>query len=144
LGDRRDQLRSFTDTIARPIPIGILILGIVIIAIIAIMMSGASSSPEKTVKDFVSSRIKGNESKAAELTVEGSVQDFLGAENALAGTNTVFSVSILESDSESATVEVHFAQGDESTDVPYACKRVSGKWKVDLAGTEALWMEETP
>jgi hypothetical protein len=112
------------------------------IAVIAIVASRTPSSPERTVREFISSRINGDDSKAAKLTVEGSVQGFLGRESSLSDTNTSFNVSVLESDSQSAVVEVHFIQGDQSADVPYSCKHVSGSWKIDLKATEELWMAD--
>jgi hypothetical protein len=142
VADRRGKLRSFTGTFSRPVPIAILIVVLLAIAVIAIVASRTPSSPERTVREFISSRINGDDSKAAKLTVEGSVQGFLGRESSLSDTNTSFNVSVLESDSQSAVVEVHFIQGDQSADVPYSCKHVSGSWKIDLKATEELWMAD--
>ena len=104
-------------------------------------MSRTPSSPERTLKDFVSARLNGNEAEAAKLTLQGNLDDFLGAEYALSGTETTFDVSISQAGSESAVAVVHYTWDGDSMDIPYACTRVSGEWKIDLEGTEQLWLE---
>lgn len=111
---------------------------------ISVVLTRVPSTPEKSVKDFVSSRIGGNESKAAGLTLQGKLDDFGGGEFALSGTGSSFSATVSEIDGDSAVVIVHYQNGDQTADVPYKCVRVSGNWKIDLAGTEGLWMEESP
>ncbi len=93
------------------------------------------------MRDFISARLAGNEATAAKLTVQGNLDDFLGAEYSLSGTGASFNVSVSQSGSEDALVVAHYTWQDQTMDVPYACIRVSGEWKIDLEGTEQLWME---
>lgn len=112
--------------------------------IMATALGCSSSTPEGTVKDFISARLAANEVKAAKLTMEGDLSDFAGAEYSLSGTGVSVELSREQADSDNAVVMAHYVWGNQSADVPYACRRVKGKWKIDLAATQKLWMEETP
>lgn len=99
----------------------------------------SSSTPERTVRDFIQARMSGKEERAAGLTVEGDLAGFLGGENHLAGSDVSLTAETSELEGDRAVVDVHFRWEEGELDVPYVCRRVGSRWKVALRETESLW-----
>jgi hypothetical protein len=125
----------------RGVPVLLALLFINVLAV-SVLAGCSSSTPELVVHEFVSARIKGDESRAAELTVEGDLKGYLGGEPFLAGSEVDFTAELVESDKDRAVVRVHFSWGEEGVDTSYVCRRVKSRWKVSLRETEALWYPE--
>ncbi|MBC7247956.1 MAG: hypothetical protein H5T73_09280 [Actinobacteria bacterium] len=122
-----------------PVFLALLIIGVLAVSALA---GCSSSTPELTVKDFISARMEGNESRAEELTVEGDLKGYLGGEPFLAGSEADFTAELVESDKDRAVVLVRFSWGEEGVDISYVCRRAKSRWKVSLRETEALWYPE--
>jgi hypothetical protein len=103
-----------------------------------------ASTPEATVNDFVKARIAGDEERAAELSVEEDLDEFIGGEAFLSGSGVDFDVGRAEVDGTHAVVTVHFRWDDQVVEVPYVCEREGTQWLVALRETEEMWLEEYP
>jgi len=103
-----------------------------------------ASTPEATVNGFIKARIAGDEERAAELTVEEDLDDFIGGEAFLSGSGVDFDVGRAKVDRTRAVVTVHFRWDDRVVEVPYVCEREGTQWLVVLRETEELWLEEYP
>ncbi len=104
----------------------------------------AASTPESTVREFVYARRQGNEKRAAELTVEGDLADFMGGEDFLSRSEISVEVSAAELQGDRAVVGVQYGLGEQWLEVPYVCRREGTRWKVSLRETESLWLEQNP
>ncbi len=119
-------------------------------ASILVAASGCSAStPQRTVGDFISARISGNDGKAAGLTVEEDLAEYMGGELFLYASDVSYTIEPPQVDGDRALVVVHFSWDDQSADIPYVTRRVGSKWKVALRETEELWLpgvevEEAP
>jgi hypothetical protein len=145
LADRRCELRPAADTVGgRGLP-ALLIAAVTTLSLLLLAFSGCrASTPEATVTDFIKARIAGDEERAAELTVEGDLEDFIGGEVFLAGSGVEFDVSRADVDGTRAVVTARFHWDDQVVDIPYVCEREGTKWLVALRETEGLWLEEYP
>jgi hypothetical protein len=103
-----------------------------------------ASTPEETVNDFLSARIAGDEARAAELTVEKSLDDFIGGEGFLSGSGVTYDLDRSEVEDSRAVVTVHFHWDGQTVDVPYVCEREGTKWLVALRETEETWLQDFP
>jgi hypothetical protein len=103
-----------------------------------------ASTPEATVNDFVKARIAGDEERAAELTLEEDLDDFIGGEAFLSSSGVDFEVGRVEVDGTHAVVTIHFRWDDQEVEVPYVCEREGTQWLVALRETEEMWLEEYP
>lgn len=104
----------------------------------------SASTPEGTLEGFLSARVRGDDARAAELTVEGDLSGFLGGEPFLAGSDVSWEAGAAEFEEDRAVVTVRFAWSGGAADVPYVCRREGSKWKVALRETEEIWLSEPP
>lgn len=104
----------------------------------------SASTPQRAVGDFVSARIAGDDARAAELTVEQDVSDYIGGEPFLYASDVSFEIEQTEErvDEDRAVVMVRYTWADQSVELPYVCLRVGSKWKVALRETEEMWFPE--
>ena len=103
----------------------------------------SASTPERAVRDFVSARIAGNEEKAASLTIEGDLTDYMGGEPALYASGVSYDLELDEAEKDRAVVIVRFRWEGEYVAIPYVSMREGTKWKVSLRETEELWLPES-
>jgi hypothetical protein len=94
------------------------------------------------VRAFITACTKGDESRAARLTVEGDLSGFCGGQPFLSGSGVTFDLEPAEADSDRAVVMVHFHWEEGVVDVPYVCLRTGSKWKVSLGDSEEMWLGE--
>jgi hypothetical protein len=102
----------------------------------------SASSPQRAVGDFVRARIAGNDDKAAKLTVEEDLSDYIGGEPFLYASDVSFDLEPPETSGDRAVVIVHYRWSDQSVDIPYVTRRIGTKWKVALRETEELWLPD--
>lgn len=103
----------------------------------ALLYAGCyTSTPEGTVREFIRARMAGDENRAAGLTVEGDLTEYLGGEGFLAGSGVSFDAWTAELSGDRARVVVHFRGEEGEADVSYICRRVGSRWKVSLRETE--------
>jgi hypothetical protein len=113
---------------------------IVVLYLLAFTAGCSASTPQSAVGDFISARIAGDEGKAAKLTVEEDLGDYIGGEPFLYASDVTFELEPPQVEGDRAVVVVHYAWGDESVDLPYVARRVGTKWKVALRETGELWL----
>jgi hypothetical protein len=114
-------------------------------ALFSLLFSAAgctASTPQRAVGDFISARIAGDDEKAAGLTVEEDLTDYIGGEPFLYAKDVSYEVGLGEVDNDRATVTVTYFWGDQSVEIPYVTQRVGTKWKVALRETEELWFPD--
>jgi hypothetical protein len=118
----------------------------VVVAVAVLMCSvvtaaGCSAStPQRVVGDFISARIAGNDEKAAKLTVEETLEGYVGGEPFLYASGVSFKLEPAQSEADRAVVMVQFTWDDKSVDLPYVTRRVGTKWKVALEESEEMWL----
>lgn len=120
-------------------------LAAAVITLLSLLVSTAgcsASTPQRAVGDFISARIAGDEAKAASLTVEEDLSDYIGGEPFLYATDVAYDVGQGEVVGDRATVTVTYFWDDQSVDIPYISRRVGTKWKVALRETEELWFPD--
>lgn len=100
----------------------------------------AASTPERTVGDFLSARIAGDQGRAARLTVEEDLTGFMGGEPFLSGSGVSFDLDPANVEAGRAVITVHYRRDDQVADVPYVCLRIGNKWKVALRDTQEIWL----
>ncbi|MBC7253128.1 MAG: hypothetical protein H5T72_04065 [Actinobacteria bacterium] len=111
--------------------------------LVSLLCAGCTSStPEGTVRDFIRARLSGEEKKAAGLTVEGDLTDYLGGEGFLAGSGVSFEASTVEVSGDRARVTARFRWEEGEAEVSYICLRVGSRWKVSLRETEESWIPD--
>lgn len=117
---------------------------ILILALFSLLFfAGCSSStPESVVRDFIQARLDGHEGRAADLTVEGDLSEYLGGEPFLAGSGASMKAETVEVSSDRARVIVHFRWEEGEANVSYICRRVGSRWKVALRETEEFRLPE--
>jgi len=129
----------------RPSRAGLVAVPAAAIFLLSLLVSAtgcSASTPQRTVGDFISARIAGDEEKAASLTVEEDLTDYIGGEPFLYATDVSYNVGQGEVENDRATVTVTYLWGDQSVDIPYVTQRVGTKWKVALRETEELWFPD--
>jgi len=102
----------------------------------------SASTPQRAVGDFISARIAGNNDKAAKLTVEETLDGYVGGEPFLYASGVSFTLDQPQVEGDRAVVVVHYGWDDKAVDLPYVARRVGTKWKVALGETAELWLPD--
>jgi len=110
-------------------------------ALLAMHAAGCSSStPEKTVRDFIRARAAGDDHRAAGLTLEGDLGDYPGGEAYLSESDISLQVGPVSVEGDRATVTALFRWDGQEVEVPYVVRRAGSRWKVSLKETVELWL----
>jgi hypothetical protein len=119
------------------------LMAVVLVSYLLAFVTGCTAStPQRTVGDFISARIAGNEEKAAGLTIEEDLSGYMGGEPYLYAGDVTYELEQAQVDGDRTVVTVHYSWGDQSADIPYVTRRIGTKWKVALRETEELWLPE--
>lgn len=114
----------------------------VLFVVLAITAGCSASTPQRAVGDFVSARIAGKDDKAAKLTVEETLEGYVGGEPFLYASDVTFTTDQPQVEGDRAVVIVSYSWDDKAVDLPYVARRVGTKWKVALEETEEMWMPD--
>ncbi len=120
-----------------PFVFPVLILSLLVLAAVC---GCSSSTPQRAVSDFISARIAGDDARAALLTVEEDLGDFLGGEPFLHASAVSFETEPPQAEGDRAVVTVSYSWDGQSVEVPYVARKVGNKWRVALSETQEMWL----